>query len=89
MYTPCIHPKPCIFVLDQSWQIQNLVETKTVKKKRILSFFTAKLSGKAKNIEIFAETAKMDEEDEHFIILKIWKLLMQKLQQASRKVRKP
>ena len=36
--------------------------TKTAKKVSILSFFTVKLPEKAKNIEIFTEISKMDED---------------------------
>ena len=85
--------KPCIFVLEQSRQIQ----TKTATWKMwILSFFIAKLPEKLKRLKfyLFTEISKMDDEDKHSpsevnIILNIWKLLMQKLKQESPKARRP
>ena len=58
----------------------------------VTEFFTAKLREKAKKIEISAEISKDDvdeEEDEHFIILKICKRLMEKLKQISPTARRP
>ena len=62
--------------------------TKSAKKKTVLlSFFTVKLPEKAKKIEIFPKfqrwTKKTNILQACFIIPKIWKLLMQKLKQAS------
>ena len=86
--------QPCIFVLEQSRQIQTLQPKQPEKKMWILSFFIAKLPEKAKKDWNFTEISKMDEEDEHSpskvsIILNIWKLLVQKLKQASPRARRP
>ena len=84
---------PCIFVLEQSLQIQNVQPKQQKKKLWILSFFTAKLPEKAKKIEIVLKfervTKKTNILQASFIILKTWKLLMQKLKQASPKARRP
>ena len=89
---PWKRSKPCIFVLEQSRAIQNL-QPKQRKNLWILSFFTSKLPEKVKKIEILPRFQRLMKMTNilrtSFIILKIWKLLVQKLKQASPKARRP
>ena len=66
--------------------------TKTAKKVWRMSFFKAKLPEKAKRIEILPRFQRLVKKTNilraSFIILKIWKRLMQKLKQASPKTRR-
>ena len=50
---PWKRSNPCIFVLEQSRQIQHLQPRQRKKKVRKLSFFTLKLPAEAKKIEFF------------------------------------
>ena len=69
----------CIFVLERSWQIQNL-QPKQRKKTVNIVIFTVNLPEEAKEIEIFPKfqrwVKKTNILQASFIILKIWKLLM-------------
>ena len=56
---------PCIFVLGQRQQIQNL-QAKQRKKTVNIVILHSETNRKTKKIEIFSEISKMDEEDEHY-----------------------